>query len=277
MKKQILFLLFTLFSLLFLGYFSLAQTQVNEEVVKLLIQLIQLLQKQQKPIELPKEPLRGGPNEPPLVCAQVITPAKNPLTGECKEFPTPCDVPSDWQRVDSCKVPGPAPLCYTFKRNLKMGDQGEYVLKLREFLAQEGFNIKTNTNVYDEELASAVSGFQEKYRDQILDPLGLKYGTGYFGNLTRKKMNKLYGCRKITDCGPAPLYPTKPGCQRICKDGKWQDICACPPIAPACPLENCLEAAQYLEKIYPGCNYLSACKSCEVSTSTCGKIQCFRF
>jgi len=37
------------------------------------------------------------------ICIQVITPAKNPLTGECKEFPTPCDVPQGWQKVKSCK------------------------------------------------------------------------------------------------------------------------------------------------------------------------------
>jgi len=36
------------------------------------------------------------------ICIQVITPAKNPITGECKEFPTPCDVPPGWQKVKSC-------------------------------------------------------------------------------------------------------------------------------------------------------------------------------
>lgn len=35
------------------------------------------------------------------VCAQVITPAVSPL-GECKEFPTPCDVPENWTKVESC-------------------------------------------------------------------------------------------------------------------------------------------------------------------------------
>jgi hypothetical protein len=33
-------------------------------------------------------------------CAQVITPAKNNLTGEIRNFPTPCDVPKDWQVVN---------------------------------------------------------------------------------------------------------------------------------------------------------------------------------
>lgn len=39
----------------------------------------------------------------PQVCIQVITPAKDPQTGECKEFPTPCDVPEGWDKVGSCQ------------------------------------------------------------------------------------------------------------------------------------------------------------------------------
>ena len=38
-----------------------------------------------------------------VVCAQVITPAKNPATGECREFSTPCDVPEGWAVVVSCE------------------------------------------------------------------------------------------------------------------------------------------------------------------------------
>lgn len=36
------------------------------------------------------------------VCIQVITPARSPQSGECKEFPTPCDVPEGWEEVGSC-------------------------------------------------------------------------------------------------------------------------------------------------------------------------------
>lgn len=36
------------------------------------------------------------------VCIQVITPAKNLKTGECNDFPTPCDVPAEWEKVESC-------------------------------------------------------------------------------------------------------------------------------------------------------------------------------
>lgn len=38
----------------------------------------------------------------PQACVQVITPAKNQQTGECREFPTPCDVPAGWTKVESC-------------------------------------------------------------------------------------------------------------------------------------------------------------------------------
>lgn len=40
------------------------------------------------------------------VCAQVITFAEDPQTGECVAFPTPCDVPKGWK---SCG-PGPVSL-----------------------------------------------------------------------------------------------------------------------------------------------------------------------
>ena len=34
-------------------------------------------------------------------CIQVITPARNPDTGEVVDFPTPCDVPEGWETVSS--------------------------------------------------------------------------------------------------------------------------------------------------------------------------------
>lgn len=35
------------------------------------------------------------------MCIQVITPAASP-TGECRDFPTPCDIPFGWKKVESC-------------------------------------------------------------------------------------------------------------------------------------------------------------------------------
>jgi len=37
----------------------------------------------------------------------------------------------------------------------------------------------------------AVSRFQEKYAKEILEPLNLSKGTGYFGPQTRKEVNRL--------------------------------------------------------------------------------------
>jgi hypothetical protein len=45
----------------------------------------------------------GGDNG--VICAQVITPARNPETGEIREFPTPCAVPDGWQPIMN-DVPG---------------------------------------------------------------------------------------------------------------------------------------------------------------------------
>jgi len=39
----------------------------------------------------------------PEACIQVITPAKNPQTGECREFSTSCNVPAGWLKVDRCE------------------------------------------------------------------------------------------------------------------------------------------------------------------------------
>lgn len=34
-----------------------------------------------------------------VFCIQVITKAKNPKTGEIRDFPTPCDVPDGWEKI----------------------------------------------------------------------------------------------------------------------------------------------------------------------------------
>jgi len=39
---------------------------------------------------------------PTVACLQIVTPARNPLTNECRAFPTPCDVPDGWTPVTSC-------------------------------------------------------------------------------------------------------------------------------------------------------------------------------
>ncbi|MDO8664000.1 MAG: Ser-Thr-rich GPI-anchored membrane family protein [Candidatus Liptonbacteria bacterium] len=96
--------------------------------------------------------------------------------------------------------------CYTFNTNLRIGSQGNEIFNLGTALNKEGL-LNGKTDTYDEEVASAITGFQEKYRDEILTPNGLKYGTGFVGVSTRKKLNQLYGCGSIPIPTPTP-FPT---------------------------------------------------------------------
>ena len=97
--------------------------------------------------------------------------------------------------------------CHTFNVNLRVGDQDSNSMERGEIstlntaLQKEGFDpvdiYSDNSNAppyFSELTASIVIRFQEKYRDEILTPVGLKYGTGYVGPATRKKLNQLYGC-----------------------------------------------------------------------------------
>lgn len=41
----------------------------------------------------------------PQICLQVLAPARNPLTNECRVFPTPCDVPDGWTIIPGASCP----------------------------------------------------------------------------------------------------------------------------------------------------------------------------
>lgn len=93
--------------------------------------------------------------------------------------------------------------CHTFNKNLKFGDKGKEVIALHQALEKwgagnfdRGGDDLNAFEVFTEETASAVVGFQEKYKDEILTPNGLQHGTGFVGKATRAKLNQLYGCEK---------------------------------------------------------------------------------
>jgi hypothetical protein len=92
----------------------------------------------------------------------------------------------------------PAAWCHDFNVNLKIGDSGLEVEALQTALEKEGFDVSKDPKGYfGEYTASAVVGFQEKYKDEILTPLRLKHGTGFVGKATRAKLNSLYGCKVV--------------------------------------------------------------------------------
>lgn len=91
----------------------------------------------------------------------------------------------------------PAQFCHDFNKSLRVGDQGKEVAALQSTLSKEGFGVGGNEereSQFGEITAASITGFQEKYRDEILTPSGLKYGTGFAGSATRAKLNKVYGC-----------------------------------------------------------------------------------
>ncbi len=86
-------------------------------------------------------------------------------------------------------------LCRRFNNNLYYGlrSNGE-VECLQQFLRDEGSDVYPEglvTGNYLSLTRAAVIRFQEKYKDQILIPLGLEKGTGYFGPRTRSKVNSM--------------------------------------------------------------------------------------
>ena len=109
-------------------------------------------------------------SEQERVCIQVITPAKNPTTGECREFPTPCDVPSGWTKVTSCEIgatpkptgaaeaPSAAPTTAT--------PAPEPVDEIVEELEQTQEDLEDIQDELEEQIQSQPQGVQEENGDK---------------------------------------------------------------------------------------------------------------
>lgn len=83
---------------------------------------------------------------------------------------------------------------YTFPRDLKFGMTGTDVGILQSYLKKEGlFNAKI-TSYFGRITEESVKAFQAKYANDCLVPAGIQtgVGTGYVGEFTRKKLEKLY-------------------------------------------------------------------------------------
>ena len=86
-------------------------------------------------------------------------------------------------------------LCGKFEKNLYYGLINNLEVRcLQQFLKSQGPEIYPEglvTGNFLELTYLAVIRFQEKYKDEILAPLGLEKGTGFVGPLTRAKINQL--------------------------------------------------------------------------------------
>jgi peptidoglycan hydrolase-like protein with peptidoglycan-binding domain len=98
----------------------------------------------------------------------------------------------------------------SFTRNLTTGATGQDVMDLQKLLNAKGFTVAVagagspgmETSYYGPATAGAVKKMQEAFASEILAPLGLTAGTGFFGASTRAKANAL--------CTAAPTTPTVP-------------------------------------------------------------------
>lgn len=83
------------------------------------------------------------------------------------------------------------------EKNLYYGLRNNNDVKcLQSFLASLGPDIypeKLITGNFLNLTKKAVIRFQEKYKNEILLPIGLKNGTGFVGKMTRRKINKMLG------------------------------------------------------------------------------------
>ena len=112
---------------------------------------------------------------------------------------------------------------YVWSRNMGVGSRGEDVRRLQQFLngdaqtrvAASGIGSSgSESTYYGPGTMKAVARFQDKYASEVLTPLGLSRGTGYFGMSTRAKANDLcQSSPSVVTTTPVPgtgIAPTLP-------------------------------------------------------------------
>lgn len=95
------------------------------------------------------------------------------------------------QEKQSTSVAVTAPPAFFFDFDLTVGNSGEAVTKLQGALTDNGVYAGPVTGYFGPLTKAGVAKFQDKYANEILTPVGLIVGTGYFGPSTRKKLNAL--------------------------------------------------------------------------------------
>lgn len=82
---------------------------------------------------------------------------------------------------------------FQFKSNLKLGSQGTEVKELQKCLAKdpEVYPEGEITGYFGKLTKKAVIRFQEKYKEEILEPAGIEKGTGLVRKTTRAKLNEI--------------------------------------------------------------------------------------
>jgi len=102
-------------------------------------------------------------------------------------------------------------VCATFTRNHSMGNSGGEVMAIQKFLnSVDGTQLATTgagspgneTSYFGSITKAAVVKFQNKFAADILAPVGLSAGTGYWGPSSRAKANSLCAGGGVVTPGP---------------------------------------------------------------------------
>ena len=96
----------------------------------------------------------------------------------------------------------------------KIGDRGGEVMNIQKFLNANGFTVATagpgsmgqETSYFGPATKAAVIAFQNAYAAEVLAPVGLSTGTGYWGSSSRAKANAM----EIARCAAAPTPAPTP-------------------------------------------------------------------
>lgn len=105
----------------------------------------------------------------------------------------------------------------SFERSLRLGDTGADVRQLQRFLNAQGFMVTTfgpgsvgqETAYFGPATQAALIRFQNAYASQVLTPVGLSQGTGFFGASTRAFVN-LFTALDTTSSTPTSVTTPEP-------------------------------------------------------------------
>lgn len=106
-----------------------------------------------------------------------------------------------------------------FQRSLRLGSSGEDVRELQKLLNTDPITriVEAGPGSPGQETAyfgalthAAVVRFQEKYRNSVLAPNGLSFGTGFVGPSTIAALSEI---KAITEGATEPIAPTTPAAQ----------------------------------------------------------------
>lgn len=109
-------------------------------------------------------------------------------------------------------------MTYNFTLNHEVGDEGGEVMQIQQFLNAQGFTVATagagspgnETSYFGSRTQAAVIAFQNANAAQILTPVGLTTGTGYWGPSSRAYANTMSG-GSGTGTGTGTTVPTGTG------------------------------------------------------------------